>query len=148
MQKAHTTPGWLSPREALISGTSWPRLLYSTATPNSPSSTPGRAAEYRSYPLCTLGEWAAIAGVRKPMSIPTASISAALPMVMPWTSPFPGYRSSISLAKGHRAVANMARFTYLGKGSFRARAWSMTPRKKGHILRKLMPQKENPVVRK
>ena len=29
---------------------------------HSPSSTPGRAAEYRSYPLCTLGEWAAIAG--------------------------------------------------------------------------------------
>ena len=27
----------------------------------------------------------------------------------------------------------MARFTYLGKGSFRTRAWTMTPRKKGHM---------------
>ena len=40
--------GWLSPSVAAISGTVFPRVLYSAATANNPSSTPGRAAEYRS----------------------------------------------------------------------------------------------------
>ena len=95
-----------------------------------------------------MGEWPAIAGVKKPISIPTTSISTTPSRVTPRTSSLPGYRSRSSLARGHRAVENIARFTYLGKGSRRARAWIMTPRKKGQIFRKLMPQAENPTVRK
>ena len=86
MQKVHTTSGRLSPRVAAMAGTSLPRLLYSTATAIRPSSTPGRAAEDTSYPLWTLGEWPAMAGVRKPMSIPTTSISTTPERVTPWTS--------------------------------------------------------------
>ena len=44
-QKGQTTSGRLSPRVAAMAGTSFPKVLYSTATANRPSSTPGSAAE-------------------------------------------------------------------------------------------------------
>ena len=45
-------------------------------------------------------------------------------------------------------MENMARSTYLERLSRLARAWSITPRKKGQIFRKLIPQAEKPTVRK
>ena len=67
-------------------GRSTPMVLYSTALRKNANSPTGRAAEYRSKPLCTLGEWVSPAGRKKPMQKPTISVTASPGRLKPTTS--------------------------------------------------------------
>ena len=52
-------------------GSSMPMVLNSVALRKNANRHTGTAAEYRSKPLCTFGEWVNPAGRKKPMAMPT-----------------------------------------------------------------------------
>ena len=67
-------------------GRSMPRVLYRVALRKNANRHTGTAAEYRSKPLCTLGEWVSPAGSRKPMQKPTSSVTTKPGRLKPTTS--------------------------------------------------------------